>query len=187
MKFRLLAPHVTPEGAVLDRDTDVGDDSPWPWKKPNGEYYEVSTQMMGLDEDGKAEVEKLHKKLYGAPPPWDNQENEAQLKARKDEEENQKKLDEGSEPVSEQQRLEREADKDAKNHPERRVARAAPLEGRAAGAQPLVTPTLSSTARNSPTRGGDTSPARGPATPRTPQDEAVRPTKPNEEQYPKDG
>lgn len=172
MKFRLLAEHVAPNGAVLSEGTEVGDDTPWPWRNPRGEPIEPSTQMEGLDDEGKEAVKTVHQRLYGRDPYWHDNVSEGVRKVREEEAETQAKLDEESEPVSEQQarewKMEEERDK--------------PLRDRAVMPGPAAQP--SPTVRAAPTRGGQTRPAPGPATPSV-QAENVRPEKPNEEQYPK--
>ena len=119
-----------------------------------------SNQMEGMDDEGKQKVKELHQQLYGTDGPQPTPEaSEADKKA----EEEERKTVEG-EPVSEQQRREFEALK--KDEP---LPREAPRS-------PTVTA--------SPTRGGQR-PSPGTATPKT-EPEDARPSRPNQDQYPKD-
>lgn len=156
MKYRLLAEHVTPDGVILAAGTLVGTDTavPWPW--------EPSNQMEPLDGDAEKKVNELHQRLYGrdfvhpgALTP--EQQKVREEEAKKAEAEEKKVLD--GDPVSEQQRVEREVP---------------------AGAPVVASPTRQA----SPTRGGAQAPSPGPATPKV-EDEDVRVKKPNEQQYPK--
>lgn len=162
-KYRLLAEHVARDGRILPAGTEVGDDTPEPWED------RPSTQMMGLDDAGKEEVNKLHQELYGHDAPSHLQEPDHVREHREEGEKYEKEAVEG-EPVSEQQRLEYEALKKGETPP------SPPPPG--PGPQP------SPTVRAAVTRGGSTSPSPGPATPQV-DDENRRPRKPNEEQYPK--
>lgn len=189
MKYRLLGPHVTTGGERLETGTEVGDDTGYPWKYPDGKDMDPTTQMEGLDDQSRDKVREVHQRLYGVGPSWENQ-NEDVRKAREKEAEDQKKLDEGSEPVSAQQRAERKWAKEDEEDLE------AGLEGReSANARRDATVSRSMpgpaarqpshTATASPTRPGVERPAPGPATPQPPKADEVRPKKPNEEQYPK--
>ena len=183
MKYRLLAPHTAPQtGERLEAGTEVGDDTEHPWKNPDGSDAEPSTQMEGLDDAARDKVKQLHQKLYGSEPDFGGTQSEEVRQAREKEREEQQKLDEGSEPVSEQQHLEREWDKEReeRGHGPRRGEPMAP-----GGAPPGPARQPSHTATTAPTRGGASTPARGPATPKPPEGDEARPTKPNEEQYPK--
>lgn len=160
-KYRLLAEHVTPDGVILAAGTEVGDDTsiPWPW--------EPSNLMEPLDGDAEKKVNELHQKLYGHDFVHPGAMRPEQQKAREEEAKKAAEQEEevvGGEPVSEQQRVEYEAMK--KGEPVRAPAPASP------------------TIRAATTRGGATTPAPGPATPRVDPD-AIRPTRPNEEQSPK--
>lgn len=172
MKYRLLAPHVLPDGVILEEGTEVGDDTSWPWRYPyNNEPMPPSNMMEGLDDEGKKAIEELHNKLYGQGPYWENSQPEEVRKAREAQAKEQEKLDEDSEPVSEEQRREWEYEKALEKGDAPRGLPPGPAR------QP------SSTARVAPTRGG-AQPNPGPATPKV-EAEDVRPRKPNEDQYPK--
>jgi len=198
MKYRLLAQHTAPvSGEVLEAGTEVGDDTEHPWKNRDGSDAEPSTQMEGLDDAAREKVNALHRKLYGSDPDWGGHQSEEVRQAREKEKEEQQKLDEGSEPVSEQQHLEREDAKEREKRgqgaPRRAPGEPAPSipsrgtqAGRhpRAGAEPGPAREPSHTATTAPTTGGAT-PARGVATPRAPEGDEARPKNPNEEQYPK--
>ena len=181
MKYRLLGPHVLADGQMLDAGTEVGDDTDQPWKDIDGKEMEPTTQMEGLDDASRDKVRQVHQRLYGRGPSWERGQSDEAREAHEKQAEEQRKLDEGSEPVSEQQRLERDYERDRKegkrgdaSSPPRAPVTSPPGAAR----QP------SHTSAASTTRGGQTAPAPGPATPKVDKDE-VRPTKPNEEQYPK--
>jgi hypothetical protein len=161
MKFRLLGPAVLSDGQQLDAGTEIGDDTPYPYKNPDGSPMEPSTTMEGLDEDGKKAVHDLHRRLFGHGPYWESGQSEEVRKARETEAEEQRKLDESSEP-----------------------APTIPPKG-----PPTATPgparQVSGTETANPTRGGVASPAPGPATAKPPDKDEARPKRPNEEQYPK--
>ena len=185
MKYRLLAQHTAPvSGEVLEAGTEVGDDTEHPWKNRDGSDAEPSTQMEGLDDAAREKIKGLHQKLYGSEPDWGDGQSEEVRQAREKEREEQEKLDEGSAPVSEQQHLEREDDKERE-----KCGIGAPRRGgqpmAPGGAPPGPARQPSHTATTAPTRGGTTAPARGPATPKPPEGDEVRPKNPNEEQYPK--
>ena len=188
MKYRLLGPHVMSDSSRLEAGTEVGDDTPYPWKDPEGNDMEPTTEMEGLDDASREKVKALHTKLYGHGPYWERGQPEAVRQAREKEAEDQKKLDEGSEPVSEQQRLERDWERDRKEGKRGEANMAPTIPPRGA---PVVNPPgparePSHTATASPTRGGSARPSPGPATPKPVSDDELRPTKPTEEQYPKD-
>jgi hypothetical protein len=187
MKFRLLGPAVLSDGQQLDAGTEIGDDTPYPYKNPDGSPMEPSTTMEGLDEDGKKAVHDLHRRLFGHGPYWESGQSEEVRKARETEAEEQRKLDESSEPVSEQQHLEREWQKERDKRGGRAPGEPAPTippKG-----PPTATPgparQVSGTETANPTRGGVASPAPGPATAKPPDKDEARPKRPNEEQYPK--
>jgi hypothetical protein len=183
MKYRLLAEHVLADGQLLEEGTEVGDDTPYPWRSPRGEPLPPSTQMEGLDDEGRKAVDELHQKLYGAEPYWTEQ-NEDVRKAREKEAEDQRKLDEDSEPVSAQQRAEREfAGREGDRDPA--TANVVLPRGATRGIPPGPGREPSSTATAAPTTGGSTRPSPGVATPAPPSG-AARPANPNQEQYPKD-
>jgi len=185
MKYRLLGPHVLADGQQLDAGTEVGDDTDIPWKDIDGKEMEPTTQMEGLDDASRDKVREVHQRLYGQGPSWERGQSDAAREAHEKQAEEQRKLDEGSEPVSEQQRLERDYERDRKEGKRGEAAMAPTIPPRA----PVTSPPgaarqPSHTSAASPTRSGQTAPAPGPATPKVDKDE-VRPTKPNEEQYPK--
>jgi hypothetical protein len=64
-KYRLLAPHII-DGAWLPMGTEVGTGTPY--RYPG----QPTTQMMGLDDQGKAAVDKLFQDHYGMKAPWDD-------------------------------------------------------------------------------------------------------------------
>jgi hypothetical protein len=64
-KYRLLATHVISD-AVLPMGTEVGTDTPY--RFPG----QPTPQMMGLDDAGKAAVDKVWQDHYGMKPPWDD-------------------------------------------------------------------------------------------------------------------
>ena len=184
---------------MLEAGTVVGDETEYPWQLPDGSDMRPSTQMTGLDEEGKQKVDELHQELYGTSPSWQTAMTPKQEAARKEEAEKQHALNEGSDPVSPQQAYEREiermreewskanagiaspkggpkGDKPAMTHSPAEIAAGMPGPGR----QP------SSTATASPSKGGVNAPAKGPATPRPPEGDKARDIKPNEDQYPKD-
>lgn len=185
MKFRLLGDHVTAEQQVIAGGTVVGDDTPWSWRDADGKPLPVTTTMEGLDDEGREMVSALHRQLYGKDRPyWE--EPDAAREAHEKQAEEQQKLDEGSEPVSEQQRLERNYEKDRKEGKRGEADMAPTIPPRApVTATPGAARQPSHTATASPTTGGTTRPAPGPATPQPPKEDEVRPKKPNEEQYPK--
>ena len=193
MKYRLLAPHTAPfSGERLEAGTEVGDDTEHPWKNRDGSDAEPSTQMEGLDDAAREKINGLHQKLYGSEPDWSGGQSQDVRQAREKERDEQRKLDEGSEPVSEQQHLEREDQKERekRGHGPRQGERG---ERGPSSRDPVMAPggappgparQPSHTATTAPTRGGP-APARGVATPKPPEDEEARPKNPNEEQYPK--
>jgi hypothetical protein len=186
MKYKLLGPHVLASGERLEEGTEVGDDTDFPWKDVEGKEMEPTTQMEGLDEASRKKVRDVHQRLYGQGPAWERGQSDAVRQAREREAEEQRKLDEGSEPVSMQQKAEREWERDHKEGKRGEAAMAPSVPPRA----PVTTPPgaarqPSHTSTASPTRGGSTTPSPGPATPKAPDKDDVRPTKPNEEQYPK--
>lgn len=185
MKFRLLADHVTAEQQVIPGGTVVGDDTSYPWRDREDKPLPVTTQMEALDDEGREMVNALHRQLYGKDrPSWE--EPEAAREAHEKQAEEQKKLDEDSEPVSEQQRLERNYERDRKEGKRGEADMAPTIPPRApVTATPGAARQPSHTATASPTRGGSTTPSAGPATPQPPKADEVRPKKPNEEQYPK--
>jgi hypothetical protein len=198
MKYRLLGPHTAPQsGERLEAGTEVGDDTPYPWKNRDGSDAEPSTSMEGLDDAARDKIKGLHQKLYGSEPDWSGGQSESVRQAREKEKEEQQKLDEGSEPVSEQQHLEREWDKEREKRggaPRRAPGEPAPsIPSRGthqgmhprAGAEPGPAREPSHTASAAPTRSGATPAARGPATPKPPEGDEARPKNPNEDQYPK--
>lgn len=177
MKFRLLADHVNSDQQVIPAGTKAGDDTAWTWRDREGKPLPVSTQMDGLDDEGRQMVNDLHQTLYGRPAPyWEPIEAAPVRAAREKEAAEQQKLDEGSQPVSEQQARERAAAE--------RAGKTGELP------QPVSTPPgpgrqPSHTATAAPTTGGSVRPAPGVATPQAPKPDELRPKKPNEEQYPK--
>lgn len=191
MKYRLLAEHIAPvSGEVLPAGTEVGDDTPYPWKNADGSDAEPSTTMEGLDDAARKKVEEVHQRLFGHRPYWHEGQPDEVRKAREKEAEEQQKLDEGSEPVSEQQRVEREyADEQQESELAKRRPKGEPMPMIPPRGAPVAMPgparQPSSTANPNPTRGGVTTPAPGPATPKPPDKEEVRPKNPNEQQYPK--
>jgi hypothetical protein len=64
-KYRLLAPHVIAD-AWLPIGTEVGTGTAYRYPGP------PSNQMAGLDDQGKAAVDKLFQDHYGIKPPWDD-------------------------------------------------------------------------------------------------------------------
>ena len=185
MKYRLLGPHVLSDGQMLDAGTEVGDGTDQPWKDIDGKEMEPTTQMEGLDDASREKVRQVHQSLYGQGPQWERGQSDAAREAHEKQAEEQKKLDEGSEPVSEQQRLERDYERDRKEGKRGDASMALSIPPRA----PVTSPPgaarqPSHTSAASPTRGGQTVPAPGPATPKVDKEE-VRPKNPNEEQYPK--
>jgi len=112
-QYRLLAPHIYHNGVMLETGTVVGDDTPYPWTyEANGQPMPPSNQMEGVDDDGKAKVEELHKKLYGEEAVTLGKPSEAVQAARDKEAADQKALDEGSAPVSPQQQYDRKVAED---------------------------------------------------------------------------
>ena len=186
MKYRLLAQHTAPQsGELLEAGTEVGDDTEHPWKNRDGSDAEPSTQMEGLDDAAREKIKGLHQKLYGSEPDWSGGQSESVRQAREKEKDEQQKLDEGSEPVSLQQHLEREDDKEREKRAEGAPRRAGREPMAPGGAPPGPGRQPSHTASAAPTRGGSTAPARGVATPKPQEGDEVRPKNPNEEQYPK--
>ena len=186
MKYRLLGPHVLPDGQMVDAGTEVGDDTDHPWKDTEGKEMEPTTQMEGLDDGSREKVREVHQRLYGKGPSWERGQSDEAREAHERQAEEQQKLDEGSKPVSEQQRLERDYERDRKEGKRGEADMAPSIPPRA----PVTSPPgaarqPSHTSAASPTRGGQTVPAPGPAAPKAPKEEDVRPSKPNEEQYPK--
>jgi len=185
MKYRLLGPH-TLNDAVLDTGTEVGDDTPYPWKDVEGNDMPPTTQMEGLDDASRDKVRQVHRQLYGTSPAWERGQSEDARKAHEQQAEEQRKLDEDSKPVSEQQRLERDYERDREAGKRGDAAMAPSIPPRApVTPMPGAARQPSHTSAASTTRGGQTTPAPGPATPKPPDKDEVRPSKPNEEQYPK--
>lgn len=154
-KYRLLAEHVTKDGVILAAGTLVGDDTAVPWPG------EPSNLMEPLDDDATKKVNELHQRLYGRdfvhPGALTPEQQKVREESDKKAEAEEKKVLDGD-PVSEQQRVEREG---------------------------VVAPVPASPTRQaSPTKGGATVASPGPASPKV-EDEDVRPKKPNEQQYPK--
>ena len=167
MKFKLLAQHVLADGQLLEEGTEVGDDTPYPWRNRDGSPQKPSNQMLGLDDEGRKMVEDLHMELYGTKPA--DLVDEDVLKARADETKAQEELDKNSEPVSDRQRVERQM-----------------AEARAKGEEAAEPRVVSATATASPTRGGATHPSPGVAGANPPTGQAARVTNPNQQQAPKD-
>src|SRR6185503_3438772 len=172
MKYRLLGPHVLSDGQMLDAGTEVGDGTDQPWKDIDGKEMEPTTQMEGLDDASREKVRQVHQSLYGQGPQWERGQSDAAREAHEKQAEEQKKLDEGSEPVSEQQRLERDYERDRKEGKRGEAAMAPTIPPRA----PVTSPPgaarqPSHTSAASPTRSGQTAPAPGPATPKVDKDE----------------
>ncbi len=184
MKYKLLGPHVLSGGERLEEGTEVGDDTGYPWKYPDGKDMDPTPQMEGLDDQSREKVREVHRKLYGVGPHWENQ-NEEVVKAREKEAEEQKKLDEGSEPVSPQQKAERKWEEEDREGKRGEASIAPTIPPRPVTTPPGAARQPSHTSVASPTRGGSTTPAPGPATSKPPKEEDIRPSKPNEEQYPK--
>ena len=184
MKYRLLGPHVLADGQMIDAGTEVGDDTDVPWKDIDEKEMEPTTQMEGLDDASREKVREVHQRLYGQGPSWERGQSEAARKGHEKQAEEQRKLDEGSEPVSPQQKAEREWEKEFKEG-KRGAATVAPTIPPRAPTMPGAARQPSHTSAASTTRGGQTVPAPGPAAPKAPKEEDVRPSKPNEEQYPK--
>jgi hypothetical protein len=88
--YRLRVDHVDSEGRVLSAGTEVGTDTPYMWPGP------PTNAMEGLDAEGVRRVNEVHMALYGAKAPWDNVNLAEQQKKAED----QRKVDEGSAPVS---------------------------------------------------------------------------------------
>lgn len=168
MKYRLLARHVLADQRLVEAGTVVGDDTAFPWRDAAGNELPPTTQMEGLDDASRQKVQDVHQQLYGVDPHWDRAQTPEEREAFEAAGEEQRKLDESSEPVSEQQEMEREFGVEATG---------VPLPG--PGRQP------SSTATAAPTIGGEMVPSPGPAAPLPPEPKDIRPKKPNEEQFPK--
>lgn len=182
-QYRLLAEHVTPEGVVLEAGTVVGDDTSYPWRYAhNNEPMPPSNQMEGVDDEGREKIKELNRKLYGEDAPHTVGPSEEVQAARKQQEDENKKAEEGSEPVSPMQRYERKAAEDQKAAEEAGMPKPAFVPPGPVGARgPSV-----HEAPQGRHRTGQTQASPGVATPKPPKDEEVRPSKPNEEQYPKD-
>lgn len=182
-QYRLLSEHVTPEGIVLEEGTIVGDDTPWPWRYAhNNEPMPPSNQMEGIDDEGKEKIKELNRKLYGEEAPHTVGPSEAVQAARKKEEEDNKKAEEGAEPVSSMQRYERHMQEEYKKADEEGMPRPAFVPPGPAG---IRGPSVHE-APQGRHRTGQRQASPGVATPKPPKDEDARPSKPNEEQYPKD-
>lgn len=160
MRYRLLAPHVTSDGRMLEEGMIVGEgeNSADPWLNSRGEKMAPTTQMEGLDPESIKAVDELHQHLYGTPPSWKNNLPEAVAKAREQEAKEQEKIDENSKPVSRAQALERKLAAEEKDDE-------FDVRDRAVPPGPARQPSHTSTA--SPTRGGVTTPAAGPAAPKS--------------------
>jgi hypothetical protein len=144
-RYRLLAPHVI-EGALYEAGTEVGTDTGIPFN------VRPSVHMEGVDDAGREEVNKVHQDLYGRDAPWHDEEHPLHHQRRAAEHGRRQAEEEAeAEPVSHQQAWER-------GHEEYRGDK---LRERP-GTQP----------RTNLTKGGDTSEALGPASPR--QDPADR-------------
>lgn len=156
-KFRLLAPHVI-DGAVYETGTEVGNDTEIPYSA------EPSTQMLGLDDASKDRINKRHQFLYGRDAPWHDLDHP--MGERQDREaraaEEQRKEEEGAEPVSHQQAFERGKE----DYRGRKVT------------GPQVPPTVVLN------KGGDTSLAMGPAVPKQEVGPDTRTSQPLKDQLP---
>jgi hypothetical protein len=159
-RYRLLAPHVMPDGRPLPAGTFVGTDTSYPWPgRP-------SNMMAGEDDAGKEQVNKLHQDLYGTNAPW--HEGDVHAAQVEDQRVNaQHEVEHGSEPVSHQQAWER-------GHKEFRD-------------QPITDPPHTTRLRPEPMITGDRSPNRGPAAAVQEPGPQTRPTHPTAEQMPRVG
>lgn len=160
-KYRLMSVHMI-DGETLPVGAEIGADTDRPYDAT------PSNQMMGLNEEGKRRVNEVHQKLYGKDAPWhDDRLYRAQEEARRSEQE-QRQQEEEAAPVSYAQAHEQGKE----------------WQGKPATLPPhLARPTPQSL-----TKGGDTSQLMGPATADQDinnPDVAVRTTRPNEEQLPK--
>lgn len=179
-QYRLLGPHVTSEGILLEAGTVVGDDTPWPWRYPfNNEPMPPSNQMEGCDDEGKKNIEELQRKLYGEEMMERSKVPDNVREARDKQAKEQEKLDEDSKPVSAEQKWERKAleerEKDEKEGmPKPRTPPIKPGEGPSVHTAPQAAHKV----------GQQVTPG-GVATPKPPKDEDIRPSNPNEDQYPK--
>lgn len=156
-KYRLLVPHVI-DGAIYEAGTEVGTDTAIPYPD------EPSTQMEGLDDASKERINKRHQLLYGRDAPWHDPNHPMGERKERDakEAEAQRKEEEGSEPVSHQQAFERKKEE---------------FQGeKITGPPEVVNPVLN--------KGGDTSLAMGPATPKQEVDESTRVSQPLKDQLP---
>ncbi len=95
-QYRLLVPHTTTDGVYLDAGTIVGDDTPWPWPD-----HLVTSSMEPVDDAAKKVVETRFKEAYGGVP--------ARTTLLDSEVTKEQDFGKG-EPVSDQQRLERDKD-----------------------------------------------------------------------------
>lgn len=100
-KYRLLAPHVISD-TWLPIGTEVGTDTPYRYPGT------PSTQMEGLDDAGKAAVDKLFQDHYGVKPPWESDDPTAKAQlAQYEADPDTEKKEAASEPVSLEQAFER--------------------------------------------------------------------------------
>ena len=194
MKYRLLAPHTAPEAASGSKPAPRSATTPSMRGKTRTGRTPSLRQVWRRSTTRRGKRSKGCTRSSSAPSPTGPavRANQCGRRATKEKEE-QQKLDEGSEPVSEQQHLEREWDKEREKRghgPRGEPAPSIPSRGTQAGmhprpgAEPGPAREPSHTASAAPTRGGAT-PARGVATPKPPEGDEARPKNPNEDQYPK--
>jgi hypothetical protein len=157
-QYRLRSPHII-EGVVVPAGTIVGEGTSYPTAQP-------SNMMEGANEAGKGKINEFHQRLYGADAPWHDPKRQRDVVEDRKEQEKQRKEEEGAEPVSHSQALER--GKEWKGPPNPLV------EARQAGVPPAGPSPIT----------GDRAGGPGVSVPRT---EPQRVERPLEEQLPKIG
>ena len=131
---------------------------------------EPTTQMEGLDDQSRDKVREVHQKLYGQGPSWERGQSKEARKAHEKQAEEQKKLDENSEPVSAQQKAERKWEEENREGKRGEAAMAPTIPPRApvtappgAARQPshTATPRRRAAVARRPRRAGDAEAAEG--------------------------
>jgi hypothetical protein len=161
-QYRLRGAHLL-EGRIVPAGTIVGAGTGYPLNDD-----QPSNAMEGANEAGRAKVNELHQRLYGADAPWHDERRQRDVQKDLEEQKKQRDEEKNSEPVSHAQAVER--GREWKGPPEPMMA--ARLSGAPVPGAPPIT--------------GDRAGGPGVAVPRIPQ-EQPRVEKPLEEQLPKIG
>lgn len=159
--YRLRAQHVLSDGRLLETGTIVGADQEVTWDGP------PTNQMEGVNDAGKAEVNKVHQRLYGADAPWHDPKFQRDPAEDVKAQEQQQREEKEAAPVSHAQAVEHGKDWEGRPDPV--------VQARVSG--------VPSPATVAPTIGGQPS-GPGVAQPKINETD-VRPERPLEEQLPK--